>query len=78
VALLVMGVRNHPLFAAPPPPQAVAETGHSIHDTQSIVRIEQLQINVPVPAAERRIINCAAAYVDCANADLFGPCCLNK
>ena len=33
------------------------------------------QIKVPDPEKERRIVDCAAAYVDCANAALFGPCC---
>jgi 2',3'-cyclic-nucleotide 2'-phosphodiesterase (5'-nucleotidase family) len=33
------------------------------------------QIPVPNPAKDRRIIDCAKAYVDCANAELYGPCC---
>ncbi|GBF87697.1 hypothetical protein Rsub_00408 [Raphidocelis subcapitata] len=32
-------------------------------------------IKVPDPAKERRVINCAMPYVDCANEKLFGPCC---
>jgi hypothetical protein len=35
------------------------------------------QIKVPDPKKERRIINCAAAYVDCSKTDLYGPCCFD-
>lgn len=34
-----------------------------------------MQIAVPDPAKERRIINCAMPYVDCGNAELYGLCC---
>lgn len=33
------------------------------------------QLVPPDPAQQRRIVDCAAAYVDCANAALYGPCC---
>jgi hypothetical protein len=33
------------------------------------------QIDVPDTAKNPRIINCAAATVDCANTALYGPCC---
>ncbi|KAI8473348.1 MAG: Metallo-dependent phosphatase-like protein [Monoraphidium minutum] len=34
-------------------------------------------IAIPDPTKERRIINCAAAYVDCGNPEVYRPCCLD-
>jgi hypothetical protein len=61
----------------PPTPHTPHPTPHTPHPTPHTPHPTPLQITVPDPAKERRIINCAMPYVDCAQEELYGPCCLD-